>query len=53
MFPGKGSYAENYSYNSAATMLGGGAKDEEPDILVNHVATVNLGRLGLGVGVGL
>lgn len=23
-------------------MLGGGAKDEEPDILVNHVATVNL-----------
>ena len=25
-----------------ATTPGGGAKDEEPDILVNHVATVNL-----------
>ena len=31
-----------YSNNSAATVPGGRAKDEEPDIVVNHVATVDL-----------
>jgi hypothetical protein len=35
-------FFEDYSNNSAATVPGGGAKDEEPDILVNHVATVDL-----------
>jgi hypothetical protein len=33
---------EEYSNNSAATVPGHGAKDEEPDIVVNHVATVDL-----------